>query len=62
MAKDADGLNNIAVAGPEVIKLFSSSTRLSMEFELLIIHEITKFGCNFMFRLPKPVINPANKC
>ena len=32
------------ITWPEVIKLFSSSTQLSMKFKLLIIIEITKFG------------------
>ena len=30
--------------GPKVIKLFSSSTQLSMKFKLLIINKMTKFG------------------
>ena len=49
-------------SGAEVIKLFSCSVQLSLEVKVLIITEITKIGQNFCFRLPKPLIYPANKC
>ena len=32
------------IPGPEVIKLFSSSTQLSMKFKQLLISEIAKIG------------------
>ena len=35
---------NQTIPGPEVIKLFSCSTQLSMKFKALIIAEITKIG------------------
>ena len=50
------------IPGPEVIKLLSCSTQLSMKFELLIYIEIAKVNENFGFKSPKPVIYPANKC
>ena len=48
--------------GPEVIKLFSCSTQLSMKFKLLINTEIDKINGNFRFKSTKQVIYPANKC
>ena len=47
--------------GPEVIKLFSCSTQLSMKFQLLINTEIIKIGRKFRVRLAKPVIYPVDK-
>ena len=52
----------VSVPGPEVIKLFSCSTQLSMKFKMLINIEIAKINGNFMFRSQKPAIYPANKC
>ena len=47
---------------PEVIKLFSCSTLLSMKFKLLMNIEITTIGVNFRFKSSKSVIYPADKC
>ena len=48
--------------GPEVIKLFSISTQLSMKFQMLIYFEKAKINGIFRFESVKPVIYPANKC
>ena len=49
--------------GPEVIKLFSSSTQLSMKFQLLMNDKIVKqIVKNSGSKLKKLVIYPANKC
>ena len=48
--------------GPEVIKLFSCSTQLSMEFKMLINIDIAKIYGIFRFNSLKPAIYPANKC
>ena len=48
--------------GPEVIKLFSCSTQLSMKVKMLINTKIAKIKVNFMVKSQKPVIYPANKC
>ena len=50
------------IPGPEVIKLFSSSTQLSMKFQLLINVKIAQINKNLGLRSQKPVIYPANKC
>ena len=47
---------------PEVIKLFSCSTQLSMKFKLLINVEIVKISGKFRFKSQKLVIYPADKC
>ena len=47
--------------GPEVIKLFSCSTQLSMKFYILINIKIAKVNGIFRFKSPKPVIYPAHK-
>ena len=47
--------------GPEVIKLFSSSTQLSMKFQLLINAEIVKINGKLRFKPQKLVIYPAHK-
>ena len=47
---------------PEVIKLFSCSTQLSMKFKMLIDIEIAKIYRIFRFNSLKPAIYPANKC
>ena len=49
---------NVAFPGPEVIKHFSCSTQLSMEFKLLINIEITRINGIFRFQSSKPVIYP----
>ena len=46
--------------GPEVIKLFSCSTQLSMKFKLLINIEIAKIIGIFRVISSKPVIYAAN--
>ena len=46
----------------EVIKLFSSSTQLSMKFKMLMNIERAKIYGFFRFNSLKPVIYPANKC
>ena len=48
--------------GPEVIKLFSCSTQLSMNFKVLIHTETAKINGNFRFKSQKLVIYPADKC
>ena len=48
--------------GPEVIKLISCSTQLSIKFQLLINTEIIKIGRKFRLGLAKPVIYPVDKC
>ena len=48
--------------GPEVIKLFSRSTQLSLKFEWLINDKIAPKNWNFRFRSPKHLIYPADKC
>ena len=48
--------------GPEVIKLFSCSTQLSMKFQLLINVEIINISGKFRCKTQKLVIYPANKC
>ena len=50
------------IPGPEVIKLLSSSTQLSMKFQVLINVEIVKNCGKFRFTTQKLVIYPANKC
>ena len=47
--------------GPEVIKLFSCSTQLSMKFKMLKDIKIAIINGNFTFEWPKPIIYPANK-
>ena len=65
---EIDGLQDASVqncklcTGPEVIKLFSCSTQLSMKFKLLINIEIAKINGFFSVISSKPVIYPANKC
>ena len=46
--------------GPEVIKLFSSSAQLSMNFQLLINAEIVKISGKCRFKPQKLVIYPAD--
>ena len=53
---------SVRYAGPEVIKLFSSSAQLSMKFQLLINAEIVKISGKFRFISHKLVIYPAHKC
>ena len=48
--------------GPEVIKLFSCSSQLSVKFQMLINTDIAKINGNFRFKSPKQIIHPANKC
>ena len=48
--------------GPEVIKLFSSSTQLSIKFKQLINDKIVQIKKNFRFRSPEHVIYPADEC
>ena len=50
--------NLLETPGPEVIKLFSCSTQLSMKFKLLINTENAKINGNFRLKSPKPVIYP----
>ena len=40
--------------GPEVVKLFSCSTQLSIKFKLLLNTEIIKIGRKLRLRLAKP--------
>ena len=47
---------------PEAINLFSCSTHLSMEFQLLINVEIVKVSGKFWFKTQKIVIYPAHEC
>ena len=47
-------------SSPEVIKLFSCSTQLSLKF--IINDKIAKINGNLKFRSHKPVIYPADKC
>ena len=49
-------------SGPEVTKLFSWSTQLSLKFRMLIITEIAEIKLNFRFRSQCHVIYPAHKC
>ena len=51
-------------AGPEVIKLFSSSTQLSMKFQLLknVKIHVVKICGKFRFTTQKLVVYPAHKC
>ena len=44
----------------KVIKLFSSSTQLSMKFKLLINTKIVQIYKNLRSRMPASVIYPAN--
>ena len=48
--------------GPKVLKLFSSSAELSMNFQLLIDIEIVMISGKFMLKTKKLVIYPARKC
>ena len=57
-----DTFNTKNIPGPEVIKLFSSSTQLSMKFQLLIHIEIIKISGKFRFKTRKLVIYLAYKC
>ena len=51
-------LHMCLTSGPEVIKRFSSSTQLSLKFQLLINVEIVKKFGKFMFKTQKLVIYP----
>ena len=51
-----------SLPGPEVIKHFSSSSQLSMKFQLLINVEIVKIHGKFRFKTQKQEIYPAHKC
>ena len=53
---DKLGKTSQSSLGPEVIKLLSCSTQLSMKFKLLLNTEIIKIGRKFGFRLVKSVI------
>ena len=48
--------------GPEVIKLFSCSTQLSMKFQLHINTKIARNKGNFVLKLAEHAIYPAHKC
>ena len=47
---------------PEVIKLFSSSTQLSMKFQWLIKGKVSKNKAFSCFKTLRCCIYPANKC
>ena len=53
----------MTIPGPQVIKLFSSSVKLSMKFQLhvLINIEIVKISGKFRFKTQKLVIYPAHE-
>ena len=44
---------NVLTTGPEVIKIFSCSTQLSLKFTLFINTKIAKINLIFWFRSPK---------
>ena len=48
--------------GPEVMKLFSCSTLLSMKFKILIDIKIATIDIMLRFKSSKQVIYPAIKC
>ena len=50
------------ISGPEVIKLFSCSTQLSMKFQLLIKSKILTNKEVYCFKSLRCCIYHANKC
>ena len=59
---DLDQARYFVWPGPEVIKLFSCSTQLSMNFQLLIKTEIPKSKEVSCFKYLSCCIYHANKC
>ena len=50
------------IPGPEVIKLFSCSTQLSIKFELLISMKISRNSAVFRARISLECYFPVHKC
>ena len=51
----------VTIPGPQVIKLFSSSVKRSMKFQLLINFQIVKISGKFRLKTQKLVIYPAHE-
>ena len=52
----------IGLPGPEIIKLFTCSTQLSMKFEMLISIKISRNSGFCRLRQAENAIFPARKC